>query len=164
MAGDWQLVFNEGDPALGQFGSIFQLRYVNPVLPLFDIPPATPTKIRDCILSASEIIWVSPSSAANRLRFAVEEVLTAEKVPPLKNTHARIEIYSKYKAELADALMAVKWIGNLGSHDDVLTTQDVFDGVEILSHVVTALYGTEADALAARIKAINDAKGVPTAP
>lgn len=56
--------------------------------------------------------------------------------------------------------MAVKWIGNEGSHQDVLTTSDVLDGAEILEHVIVALYGTGNAAMRAKISAINDAGGI----
>ena len=61
---------------------------------------------------------------------------------------------------MADALMAVKWIGNEGSHQDVLSTRDVLDDAEILEHVVVALYGAGNAAIQAKIKAVNDAKGI----
>jgi hypothetical protein len=58
--------------------------------------------------------------------------------------HNRIELFKTSNPEEADSLMAIKWIGNSGSHkSDVLTKDDILDGFEILDHVTTKLYETE---------------------
>jgi hypothetical protein len=91
------------------------------------------------------VLWVSPGSAANRLRYAVEEILTAEGVPTKNPTghrlsaDARITLFETSDKDLANGLRAVKWIGNEGSHEDVLTVTHVVEDAEILGHVVTAL-------------------------
>lgn len=105
-------------------------------------------------------MWASPSSAANRLRYAVEEILDDRGILRSGTLHARIEKFRAFSPDMAEALMAVKWIGNEGSHEDVLTTADILEGAEILEHVVVALYGDGTAALAAKISAINDAQGI----
>jgi hypothetical protein len=44
------------------------------------------------------------------------------------------------RPEMAKQLLAIKWIGNLGTHADRLTTDDVLDAFDILSYVLEQLY------------------------
>lgn len=170
MGGDWQLVINEGDPALGQFGDIYRLRYVNPALPIISVPESTPEAIKNAIENASVVLWISPSAAANQLRQSVEELLTARRVKKTtinKNgkrvhlsLHDRIAAFSRTSPEIAEALEAVKWIGNDGSHDNTLTVEDVLQGAEILDLAIKALYDKSDARLRAKARAINKAKGL----
>jgi hypothetical protein len=41
---------------------------------------------------------------------------------------------------VADELMAVKWIGNAGVHSSPLTRDDVFDGYDLMDHVLRTLF------------------------
>lgn len=171
MAGDWQCVFNEGDPSLSTFGDIYRVRYVNPPLKILIVPAGTPKAVKEAIESASVILWLSPSASANRLRHAVEELLTAKKVKKTTisssgkrvkiKLHDRIVAFSKTHPDVADALEAVKWIGNGGSHDSDLTVPDVLTGADILDLAIKALYDKSDAALKAKVKAINKARGLP---
>lgn len=154
------------EPVEDRYQTFYRVKFVQPALRLFDVPPDTPQKVVAGIAGAAAVIWSSPSSAANRLRYAVEEILTAEGIPATKSTggrlspEERIKLFEAKDAALADGLRAVKWIGNEGSHEEVLTVPHVIEDAEILGHVVTALYGKQKEAMAAKIKAINDAQGI----
>ena len=61
--------------------------------------------------------------------------------------------------------MAVKWIGNNGSHHgQPLSRSAIVDAMEMLDHVTYKLYDTESDKKALRIhtksQAVNHAKGI----
>ncbi len=123
--------------------------------------------------AASQLVWADPGAAANRLRLATEELLTAQRVPrtavvqgkPQRrlNAHQRIERFRARNAAAADALMAVKWIGNEGSHADALTAKDVLDGAKVLSLALSLLYDSSAEELQRHIRRVNKAKGLPKA-
>lgn len=49
--------------------------------------------------------------------------------------------------EASDALEAVKWIGNTGSHEANLSVSDVLDGVEMLGHALRSIFDDQAAAL-----------------
>jgi hypothetical protein len=78
-----------------------------------DCPPVAPDRVTAACRAAAEIVWVDPSGAANRLRVAVEELLTAEGVPqtssprrpggkrPRIKTHDRIELLATRKPKKA---------------------------------------------------------------
>lgn len=171
MAGDWQLVFNEGDPSLGTFGNLYRVCFVSPPLLVFHAPSATPFAVKRAIESASQILWLSPSASANRLRQAVDVLLTAKKVRRTAVTtkgkrtkftlHQRIEVFRSTHPDVAEALEAVKWIGNDGSHDTRLTVADVLTGSEILELAVRSLYDESDALLKAKVNTINRSKGLP---
>jgi uncharacterized small protein (DUF1192 family) len=54
--------------------------------------------------------------------------------------------------------MAVKWLGNAGSHAAPLTADDVLDGFEILEHALDKLYSERDERVGALTRAINRRK------
>jgi Domain of unknown function (DUF4145) len=117
-----------------------------------------------------DVIWADPSAAANRLRFAIDELLTAQGMARYRNvsgkrrrltTDRRIQEFREYEYGAADALEAVKWIGNRGSHEAGLTATDVLDGADLLSHALKMLYDRSGDEMERRIRAVNRRRGLP---
>ncbi|ATB29498.1 DUF4145 domain-containing protein [Melittangium boletus] len=56
------------------------------------------------------------------------------------NLHHRIDILKQNNADLAQTLMAMKWVGNAGSHVGELTREDVLDGLELLEHTLIEVF------------------------
>jgi hypothetical protein len=63
-------------------------------------------------------------------------------------------------------LMAVKFIGNAGSHESSLTINQVLEGAEMLGLALTLLYDPTQPDLMRRVRAVNRKHGWPrsTAP
>ena len=153
----------------GGYVSLLRLRYAHPALVLLDCPVRTPEAVRSAVAAASLLVWADPGAAANRLRLATEELLTAQDVPPSAivqgnnkrlHAHQRLERLSARNSVAAEALMAVKWIGNEGSHTDALTVGDVLDGAEMLGSALRALYDTSDEEVRRLVRETNNAKGV----
>ena len=172
IAGDYKVdaVLAAGGGWYGQYDDYFRLRFAIPAPPLLIAPSKTPESVRLAVRAASALLWTDPAAAGNRLRFAIEELLTAEGMRRFINkngrrtrltTHARIMEFQKCETAAGDALMAVKWIGNEGSHADALTASDVIDGAELLGHALRLLYDDSDRLLERRIQKINKAKGLP---
>lgn len=71
--------------------------------------------------------------------------------------HGRIELFRKASPknrDVADALLAVKWIGNDGSHGAELTLLEVLDGADVLGLAVRSLYDQTDAAILEKAKAI----------
>lgn len=152
----------------------FRPKLFHPSLPLLQNHQEAPRSILGRIEAASAVIWVDPSSAANRLRSAVEALMDDQGIPrrwsgikgpfPL-SLHQRIERLAAAKpafAETADMILAVKWIGNVGSHEDSLKIAHVLEGVEILDFALTEIYDKSRDALKKLAADITARKGSPT--
>lgn len=155
------------------YGSLHRLRFALPALPIAALPPECPPRIQELMDGCSQVLWRDPPAAANRLRFAVEELLTLQRIRRsiVKNhkrhkltTHARIELLKRAKPEVAVTLEAVKWIGNQGSHDDTITIIDVLAGAELLSHALRLLYDYQPRRMLRAAQVINKHKGIKREP
>ena len=128
----------------------------------------TPLSVRASILEASALIWQSSEAAANKIRQSVECLMDVRKVKKIttkngKNTklhlHARIEEFAKTDPENGTILLAIKWLGNSGSHTGSLTRATVLDAFDMLEVVLDSLYGTTKETIMKKVKAINKKKG-----
>ncbi|KOO54273.1 hypothetical protein ACS33_14825 [Edwardsiella ictaluri] len=113
------------------------------------------------------MFFTSPNAAANNIRIAVERLLTELGVPDRTaqggfiKLHNRIEqIPSDYKI-FKDALLAIKWNGNAGSHQggNQLSVDDVIDIYEIIEDVLKKIYDSDQGRIAEIIARINKNKG-----
>ncbi|MFM9760813.1 DUF4145 domain-containing protein [Streptomyces scabiei] len=151
----------------------FTPRFFIPHLPLIESYDLCPRTVQELIDAAAKIIWVDPSSAANRLRSAVEALMDDQGIPRKRvrdgrpydvSLHNRIVSHKAAKPEHAvttDLLLAVKWIGNVGSHDHRLRISDVLDGVEILDHTLDQIYDSTKDEIRRKAAAIAARRGIP---
>lgn len=148
---------SNGDPEQ-QFNSYYSPKVFIPPIHFFNIPEKTPESVRNSLIQAFALTLQSPSSAANKVRAAIENLLTASKVPKFTVTKgkrsplfldSRISkaiIKKPVFSELKDILLAIKHLGNAGSHgDSEITIDDVFDAYELTSHVLDALYNSKPD-------------------
>ncbi len=172
VLGQWTREFDvREDDVQGDYYIFYKVRYAYPPLPLTAaLPNRTPDGVRNRIRQAAEVVWADPGAAANRLRLAVEDLLTELKVPRYRtgkgrrtrvDLHARIQLLKN--GAVAETLMAVKWIGNQGTHEDTLTAQDVLDGANLLERALEQLYDPDREDLLKRVQRINRYKGVSRA-
>lgn len=139
----------------GQYDTFYELRYCDPALRLLAVPDRTPEDVKRAIESASQFIWMDPSSAANRLRAGIEYLLTDLGVAKRGTTHKRIERLAASRQDIATVLEAVKWIGNDGSHTAVMPLKDVLEGVALLERALTLVYDDTAAQLDQLAREIN---------
>ena len=126
----------------------FNPRAVHPAPPVIvasdDVPPA----VRYELTASFGQIWVNHESCASRLRVVVELILDNSDIPAESSTgkfvslHQRIENWrSVYGAStVAKSLMAIKWLGNVGSHESRVSRDRLLDAFEILSRVLERLF------------------------
>lgn len=150
-----------------QYVRHLQLQHMSPAPSIVAVVESCPEAVRARLDEAARVIWSDPSAAANRLRLAVEQVLDDQGVPRVNSkgsglkTHDRIMKFRKQNQRVADALEAVKWIGNQGSHEDSLTQIDVINGARILAHALELLYDTRPEEIRRLVEGINAAGRVP---
>lgn len=145
-----------------------------PELPLIQSFGDCPKQVRERIEAASPILWVDPSAAANRLRSAVEALMDHEGIPRRWSAngktydislHNRIERFKTVRSEhskVANLLLAVKWIGNVGSHGSAIRVHDVLDAIEILDRTIQQVYDTSTALIEEKAEQIIARKGLPT--
>lgn len=151
-----------------RYSTYYRVSYLNPPLVLMRLPKTAPNEVSDGIERASALLFTDPGFTATAVRATVERFMTSEGVSAerpgggFRNLHARIEDWRSQgdstRAGVAELLLAVKWIGNAGSHEVTqLTVKDVLDGVEILDEAFHRLW--VGPAIDARAQDINSAKG-----
>ena len=124
-------------------------RFVYPTPAIFEIPLKTPSGVKKELWRSFELFWCDPGAAAGRVRAAVEILMDELKIPARFKTrrgeirplplHGRIQRFAKKEAALGEALLAVKWLGNVGAHSAELQRPDLLDAFEILDHVLDEL-------------------------
>ncbi len=152
------------------YGDYFQPYYFYPPLQIINISSNVPKNIADKLMKSFELFFCSPSSSANYARSALELILTKLKIPKTTiknhkrvklNLHNRIDkLPEKYKA-LKETLIAIKWIGNEGSHsNEELTKDNVLELYEILEYALNEIFDNKTQNLKKKVKKINKAKGI----
>ncbi len=120
-----------------------------PMADMFDIPAKCPKEVSQQLRRAFSLFWLDTSAAAGRIRVALELLMDHLKIKrrcrqsnrKFRNLtlHERIGIFQTAEPALGPQLMALKWLGNTGSHESVLTPKDLLDAFELLDHVLTEL-------------------------
>ncbi|WP_155058463.1 DUF4145 domain-containing protein [Streptomyces blattellae] len=155
---------SEEDPYL----VAYKVKHILPELPLIELPDGAPAGLQPMISAASASLLSDPSASANRIRSAIDCILDHKGVRkfPQGNrkkrltTHARIELFRDKNPSAADQLMAMKWIGNVGSHEsEVMPLAWVLDGIEHFAKAVEIVYDTKEKELMRRAAIINKKGG-----
>ncbi len=137
---------------------------------IIQVPENVPEEIKAILREAFGLYWSDPSVCLNKLRNCVEAILDDKRVPksssksgkrtPLK-LHHRIERYGSTQRDIADTLMALKWLGNIGSHatKNDLSDDDILDAFDIVEHALDEIYLQNQKKLRRKIRRINNSKG-----
>lgn len=160
---------DEGHGPVQSSDDRFSPRYFNPPLVLMDIPGSCPPEATARLTESFALFFADPGAALNCTRAAVEAVLTNlgikrfvlanGKRKPV-NLHQRIQLLSPRYNELKEMLLAVKWLGNAGSHDgDKPNAADVRRTYDLLEHALSEIYEAKGQKLKAFAKKVNKKKG-----
>ena len=157
-------------PNGAEYQEILVLLAAQPSFPISDrLPGETPDLVHERIKEAAKVIWLDPNAAGNRLRLAVEELLTDQGIAKYGpkgttdyiKTDVRIKKFEEVQPEAAELLFAVKWLGNEGSHGDTLTAEDVVLGVQIFHEALKIVYNSTRQNIVRQAGVINANKGKP---
>ncbi|MHC4269060.1 MAG: DUF4145 domain-containing protein [Planctomycetota bacterium] len=149
----------------------FEPIYFDPPLFPFQLPSKCPNDIKEMVIDSFRLFLSDPDSAGNKIRVAVERILTNHKIQKsrrnkknqrvMRSLHERIELYEKKNSEIAQMLMAIKWLGNAGSHDGKrLTMKKILDAYEIIEHVLEELYSPRKHRVKRLVRTINRSKKI----
>jgi len=147
-----------------EYSDAFRPRSLSPA-PLPIRPPEnSPELVKRALREAAGLIWMSSEGAANQMRQAVEHLMDelGVAIPPSGkhiSLDSRIKEFEKTDQKNAEILLAVKWLGNSGSHAGGLTRDDVFDAFDMIELVLVNLYDTTTADIMAKVKAVNTQKG-----
>jgi hypothetical protein len=154
----------------------YHAEFFSPAPLVFPIPKAIPFEIRRDILRAFGCFLGDPEAAGNMIRSAIEKVLDFQKISrfverkriepsvgrakkTLRSLHSRIEEFGLKHKDHAERLLAIKWIGNVGSHSEGVTIDNILDAFEILNFALDELFAQRTKRVSSLVKAINERKG-----
>jgi hypothetical protein len=142
--------------------------YIRPSPALIQLLPQYPVEVRGELELAFISTWSDPSAAANHIRAACERLLDHLREPKTdsrqgkrvrKSLHSRIVGVSTRDDQLGQSLLAVKWIGNAGSHTDELTTAEIYDALDIMEVVLEDLFVRNRSRVSRLVSSLNKSKG-----
>lgn len=137
-------------------------KFFYPPIHIFPINKKCPIKTKELLIESFAIAWADLSAAGNKLRTATEHLIVSY-MPELHSVgglHNKILKFQDRDLEVANMLLALKFLGNEASHDSVLEECDLAIAYEILERVLNRLYGDDSHFNAA-VSAINSQKGKP---
>jgi len=133
-----------------------------PMPDIIAIPAKCPDAVALELRSAFALFWKRREACAGRIRVSLELLLDYLKLPrrfKAKNgkfsdmsLHARLEVLSKSAPIIGVQLMALKWLGNSGSHSGEVSRDDLLDAFEILEHALAELLEQKSERIAALAK------------
>jgi hypothetical protein len=167
--------YDEDDPTYDQqtgqywasYFKFFRPEYFSKPIHVIELKDVYPKEICKKLEDSFKIFFIDSESCANKIRIAVEilmdvlkvkkTVIASSKRKPL-SLHARITNYKVTNSELGELLLAIKWIGNSGSHNSKVTKDDTLDAYQILEYVLDKLYDNSTGELMKIAKIINKKK------
>jgi hypothetical protein len=156
--------YNHDGELTQEYTERFKPRSLSPAPLLIRPPEEAPQLVKDALREAAGLIWQSAEGAANQVRQAVEHLMDAQGIiksapSAYLSLHARIEQFKGMDAKNGEILLAVKWLGNSGSHAGGQTRDDVFDAFDMIELVLVNLYDMTTATIMAKVKAVNSHKG-----
>lgn len=144
-------------------------RYFHPPLQIFQCPKETPSNVIDELDKSFMLLFSDPPSSANHVRVALEHLLTELKVKRYSTNngkrhfislHKRIDLIPNKYEHVKDIFLAIKWLGNAGSHSNhEVTMDDVFDSYELVIELLDEIYSRKRSKAKTLAKKINKKKG-----
>jgi hypothetical protein len=150
------------------------VRYYRPVifyphLKPFPFPKDTPDGVGMEINKSFSLMFSDPPSSANHIRVALEHLLTHLKIKRFTTNngrrsfltlHRRIDLLPPKYDGVKDIFLAVKWLGNAGSHSNHdVTLDDVLDSYELTMELLDEIFSKRRKSAKSLAKKINMKKG-----
>ena len=143
--------------------------YFSPSPVLISIPPRCPDEVREQLNAAFVSSWGEYPAAANRIRVAAELLLDALRVPKTaavqnkgrrrRSLHERINALPARHAPVKNSMLAIKWLGNHGTHEADMSQHAVYDALDIFESVLEELYSEHPRRIEQLVRAVNQRRG-----
>jgi hypothetical protein len=123
----------------------FRPLHCHPTLELIRLPANCPEHVEKALKAAFALYWVDRPSSAGRIRVALERLLDHLGIAAHTSTGGylsldkRIDTFSQNDPANGPQMMALKWLGNVGSHTIDIQTDDLLSAFEVLEHLMSEL-------------------------
>lgn len=121
---DFECTYDDNGDVETSLQDYFRPHIFEPPLKIISIPAECPDSVSEPLFESFRLALLSPSSAANCIRIAVENILTDLKIRRFRvkdgkrryvTLHERITLIPPEYVDLKELVLAVKWLGNSGS-------------------------------------------------
>ncbi|AEF90867.1 hypothetical protein DelCs14_3880 [Delftia sp. Cs1-4] len=139
-----------------------------PALGLMDIPVECPESVSKHLKQSFLLAFSDPGASLNSIRSAIEALMSDLGVLKYReddqkrpiSLHARIESMPETFVKQKELLLALKWLGNAGSHEGGATkAQDMWYAFDVIEHVLSAVYDQKIQRLLTIARRVNRQKG-----
>jgi hypothetical protein len=143
--------------------SIKYLAFI-PAPHIIEIPKSCPDTVKKILIESFGLYWMDENSCANKIRVSIEALMDALKVRKTKVTrkgrkkvmlHNRILEYKIRNPDVSQYLLAIKCIGNSGSHLSDVSEEHILDAYKLLEYSLELIYNDKKKDLIKMSKAIN---------
>lgn len=131
-----------------QYEDYFMPKYCFPMPHIIDLPQNCPDEIKEEMIKAFSLFWINRSACAGRIRVLLEMLMNQAGVSKEKKLNDRIIEFTSNNPETGMQLMALKWLGNTGSHEDDVSKADILDAFEILEHALIEIIDNRKEKIA----------------
>ena len=146
----------------------FSPKYFCPHLKIFNYQKNIPGEVKDELDLSFSLFFCDPSSSANHIRIALENLLTYMRIKKYVDRrkqsylslHKRIERLPKKYHDIQDLFFAIKWLGNAGSHSGAtVSSDDVLDAYDLMEKLLAEVFNVEDEKIKKLTNRINKQKG-----
>jgi hypothetical protein len=151
------------------FSDYFRPESFTPHLKMFVLPKETPDPVIEEISKSFNLIFSDPPSSASHIRIALEHLLTHLKIKRFTVNkgkkrflflHGRIDLLPKRYGHIKDIFLAVKWLGNAGSHGShEVSLDDVLDSYELMNELLIEIFSKNRSRAKSLARKINRKRG-----
>lgn len=144
-------------------------RLFRPAPRMIEAPTSLNKDAKQHLTKAFELFWADAGACANRLRIVVEYLLDQMGIPREgpkgRKDRARLDLADRITLLAAakpgheDALSALRYVGNNGSHEGEADFEDLLDCFELLENAMVELLEERQAKLAEKARRIIEAKG-----
>jgi Domain of unknown function (DUF4145) len=125
-----------------------------PAPPIIEIPRQTPRSVRTEIEKSFELFWLDLGACANRLRISLERIMDQAHIARSGSLAKRISAYKANGLIHGQTMLALKIVGNIGSHEGRVDRDVLLDAYRIYEDALAEIFGrrtVQMDAIRARI-------------
>jgi Domain of unknown function (DUF4145) len=166
---DWYPTEDENGYPDQAYDDYFRPKYFIPHLVFFSIPENAPRNANELIMKSFDLFFADPNASLNQIRAAFEVVLTDLGVKRYNRVRGKLQFISLHNRinllpakfqKLKEMMIAIKWLGNAGSHaGKEPTIDDVLDAYELTIFILDEIYNDKAKQLKNITKRVNKKKG-----
>lgn len=151
--------------------TVVEPHFIEPAPAIFKIPTGCPRQARDELKSAFSLLWHDTSASLNRVRASLEALLDWKEVPRTVegrkgalSLHDRIELFLPKDDPEQAKMLAVKYLGNVGSHGRGITRFQLIEALELVEHLLDIIVDNRPQRLDRMAREIVERKGRPPKP